>query len=205
MAELRRNEKKPGEDELTLFEGSIGEGTPIQAYMHLWRFNAASQATYKNPESVSARYLEASKDQAPYIERILDNNDSQYDQPTGFFTAIRLLLDPILDEIDSGLSISHFKNTTQRYVNSAHLYTLEITNLKVHKEYEVNSRSFQDVLELDFTTLRHDLDRKHNFSLWIPAKGDYRGIPIRIADKPRWWLKVELKLDFDKTEGTERY
>ena len=200
MAELSRNEKKPGEDELTLFEGSIGEVNPIQAYTHLWRFNASSQATYKSPEIVADRYLEAARINAPDIERILENKPSQFDQPAGFFTAIRLLLDPILEKIDSGSSISHFQNSTQKYVNSAHLYTLEITKLEVHKE-EVNNRSFQNVLQLDFRTLRHDLDRKHNFSLWIPTTGEYRGIPVRIADKPRWWLKVELTLDLNTTSA----
>ncbi len=204
MSEIRRVEKKSGEPELTLFEGSIGEVTPIKAYMHLWRFNATDQATYKNPETVADRYLEAARLNAPDIERVLENKPPQFDQPAGFFTAIRLLLDPILEKIDSGSSISVFQKTKQRYVNSAHLYTLEITNLKVHKEYELNNRGFRNVLQLDFKTLRHDLDRKHNFSLWIPTTGDYRGIPIRIADKPRWWLKVELTLDFDKTEGRQR-
>ena len=203
MAELSRNEKKPGKDDLTLFEGSIGEVNPMQAYTHLWRFNTTDQATYKSPEIVADRYLEAARLNAPDIERVLENKPSQFDQPAGFFTAIRLMLDPILEKIDSGSSISHFQNSTQKYVNSAHLYTLEITGVKVHKEYEVNNRSFQNVLQLDFRTLRHDLGREHNFTLWIPTSGDYRGIPVRIADKPRWWLKVELTLDFDKTEGTE--
>ena len=199
MDELSRNKKKPGAEDLTLFEGSIGEVTPIQAYTHLWRFNAAGQATYLTPEGVSPSFLEARNHLAPDIERTLNNNPLQFDQPAGFFTAIRLLLDPILEKNNSGSSISHFRNATQNYVNSAHLYTLEITEVKMHKEYEVNDRRFQDVLEIDFRTLRHDLGRKHNFTLWIPASGYYRGIPIKIADKPRWWLKVELTLD---PEGT---
>jgi hypothetical protein len=199
MDELSRNEKKPGADELTLFEGSIGEVTPVQAYTHLWRFNAAGQATYLTPEGVSSSFLKARNHLAPDIERVLNNNPFQFDHPAGFFTAIRLLMDPVLDEFNSGLSISRFQNTTQRYVNSAHLYTLEITKLEIHEEYEVNNRSFQNVLQLDFRTLRHDMNRKHNFTLWIPTSGDYRGIPIKIADKPRWWLKVELTLD---PEGT---
>ncbi len=200
MAELDRDAP---EDEagLTLFEGSIGEVTPSRASMNLWRFYASNQATYKHPEAISAGYLEAAGLQAPDIERFLVNKPPQFDQPAGFFTAIRLLLDPILDEIDSGSTISHFRNTRQRYVNSAHLYTLKITKVKVHKKYEVNNRSFKDILQLDFQTLRHDLNRKHDFSLWIPTNGDYRGIPIKIADKPRWWLKVELEMDFERTEG----
>lgn len=201
MDELSRNEKKPGTGELTFFEGSIGEVTPVQAYTHLWRFNASEQATYLTPEGVSSSFLEARSHLAPDIERVLNNNPLQYDQPAGFFTAIRLLMEPVLDEFNSGLSISRFRNSTQRYVNSAHLYTLEITNVKLHKEYEIANQGFRDVLQLDFRTLRHDLNRKHNFTLWIPTSGYYRGIPIRIADQPRWWLKVELTLDPKGTEN----
>lgn len=201
LDELSRNEKKTGADELTLFEGSIGEVAPLKSCMNLWRFNAANQATFKNPEIVADRFLEAARLNAPDIERDLENEPFQYNCPAGFFTAIRLLMDPILNVINSGSSIAHFQNSRQKYVNSSHLYTLEITNVKLHKEYEIDNQGFRDVLQLDFRTLRHDLNRKHNFTLWIPTCGYYRGIPIRIADKPRWWLKVELTLDPKGTEN----
>ena len=198
MNEIRQEDKEKDESGSALFEGSSGVVTPLQASMNLWRFDAASQATYRNPEIISSRYLEVARLNNPDIERVLENKPSRFDQPAGFFTAIRLLLDPILQGINSGDSISQFKNASQKYVNSAHLYTLKIAKLKLHKEYELNGIGFRDVLQLDFQTLRHDLGRKHDFSLWIPTSGAYRGIPIRIADKPRWWLKVELTIDQGK-------
>jgi len=30
--------------------------------------------------------------------------------------------------------------------------------------------------------------------LYVATSGDVRGIPIRIVDKPRWWLKIRLEL-----------
>ncbi len=202
--EISWDENRQNEDELSLFEGSIGIVNPEQAGHHLWRFNASSQATYRTPEIISSAYLEACRNTGPDVERALENKPPQYDHPAGFFTAIKMLMDPVLEEIDSGSQLSHFKNASRRYVNSAHLYTLKITKAKVHEKFEVDNYSIQDVLQLDFQTLRHDLDRKHTFSLWIPTSGKYRGIPVKIADKPRWWLKVELKMDFEEEDiGTE--
>lgn len=199
MDEIRSDKGGQEEEGSTLFEGSISEVIPEKAYMHLWRFEATDQATYQNPEIVASGFRESRKTDSPDVERTLENENQKYGQPAGFFTAIRLLLDPILEEFDAGSSISHFRNARQRYVNSAHLYTLQLKKLKLHREYSVDGYTVPDVLELDFQTLRHDLNREHDFSLWIPASGDYRGIPVKIEDKPRWWLKVELEIDFAKT------
>ena len=147
------------------------------------------------------KYLEAVKELAPDLERVLDNQPAQYGHPVGFITAIRLLMEPILNEAETSSTLSHFRKSTQRYVNSAHLYTLRGTKAKLHKSFKLNGRNFQNVLQLDFKTLRHDQNKKHSFSLWIPTGGVYRGIPIRVTDRPRWWLKVELNLDFETTES----
>jgi hypothetical protein len=202
MDAVREKEQQEGTESLTLFEGAISEVRPKTSLFHMWRFNATSQATYRDPEIVGTKYLEVKNAAPPDVERSFENSRAQYNQPIGFITAIRLLMEPILLESQSSSRLSHFKDTALQYVNSAHLYTLRVTKAKRHKKFELNDRVFQNVLQLDFQTLRHDQNKKHSFTLWIPTSGPFQGIPLRITDKPRWWLKVELNLDLERTEST---
>lgn len=41
----------------------------------------------------------------------------------------------------------------------------------------------------------------HDFAVWMPLSGRYAGVPVRIVDYPRWWLKVELTLDLSRVDA----
>ena len=36
------------------------------------------------------------------------------------------------------------------------------------------------------------------------VRGEYQGIPLRVEDKPRWWLKLVLELTPGSESGTRR-
>jgi hypothetical protein len=197
---VKKSREGSADISMTTFEGAVSEVTIKNSSIDLWRFPAAADATYKSPSVVALKHLETVQSRDPDVHRDFENQGNKYEKPIGFITAIRLMIDPILKNLSEGQDISDFKNTKTQYTNSARLYSLHIRKVKLHRDFELDDREFKEVVEIDFRTLRHENNNKHDFTLWIPSQGPFQGVPVKVADKPRWWLKVELIMDFQKMD-----
>jgi hypothetical protein len=98
--------------------------------------------------------------------------------------------------IDKNLSLSGLRNVNQEYVYSSKLFSLSLRKTKLHKTLKLSTgEEFEKVVELQMETKHLESGKKHRFILYLATYGDLIGVPVRIEDQPRWWLKVRLDLE----------
>jgi hypothetical protein len=84
----------------------------------------------------------------------------------------------------------------KRYVYSSKLFFISLKKVKLHKFFKLSrGEEFEKVVELQMETEHQESGTKHRFKLYLATAGDLRGIPVRIEDQPRWWLKLQLDLE----------
>ena len=92
------------------------------------------------------------------------------------------------------------------HVYNAQLYWLRVKHhrkLKVPVGHGSASRKevIPDLLEVKLEAREVGTMDGHDFAVWMPLSGRYAGVPVRIVDHPRWWLRVELTLDLSGTDA----
>ncbi len=95
------------------------------------------------------------------------------------------------------------KGLVSPYAYNAKLYRLHLKRAKLQKTFDLplqggGKKIFSDVVQAKFQIENVTDDSDHDFTIWFSLKGPYQGVPLRIVDKLRWWLKVELNLEPDE-------
>jgi hypothetical protein len=179
-----------------LFEGAISFVETAVANSRLWRYWSASEDTYHDPDRVGSAYSVAIDSKEPDIRRELRNNPRKYTRPYGFITAIRAFVSDALPMVDTGSPLSPLKGRKRIYIHNARVYSLLLKKTKMHEQFELSDgEDFRDVLEFEMQTRNLETGSTHLFALFVATEGDVRGVPLRIVDKPRWWLKIRLELE----------
>jgi hypothetical protein len=198
LAEVRRDEYEGGSGGVA-FEGTISSVHSEEASVEIRRFVSDSGDSFESPATVGLEYLDLVKLSYPDEERTLEYEPSALAAPYGFLTAVNSGLLEVIKAASDKDAWKRLKNQERSYVYNARHYALKIKKIKHHDEVEVgDDLMFEDVLEVDFEARRKSEKRGHSFSVWTSSKGRFAGIPIKIVDKPRWWLKVELTLKDQK-------
>jgi hypothetical protein len=186
------SEVENADKSVALYEGTVSIVGTTQAEARLWRFRGSREDTYQNPEEVSNQYV-AIRDTKPFIERTLVNDDA-YIAPFGFLTAVHAFVQEALQAEASDVLLSSVKGE-KPYVHNARPYVLYLEKAKLRDKLELSGEHRHErVLELKMKTRNGETGKTHGFTLFVATKGELRGIPIRIEDKPRWWLKVRQDL-----------
>lgn len=179
-----------------LFDIAVALIEPLASRSEMRHLGLPADLTYKTAEEAIHDSRRTLAEIAPSEVRVLDNQGfSQYRQPLGFLTAVSLLVDQALDSMEAGLSTGRLSGTKLHYLHNSRVYELKIQKARMHSKVQEGADKWERILELQMSTWNRETDSRHNFELWLPTTGPYRGIPLRIVDKPRWWLKVELILD----------
>ena len=195
LGEVRKGDDSETSDP-RLFEGAISQVDSTAADARLWRYWSASEDTYHDPARVGAAYWRAVESEEPDIQRDLSNRPKKYLRPYGFISAIRAFVSDALTAVESGSSLSPLKGKKHGYVHNAKLYSLQLRKTKIHRKFELSGGdSFRNVLELEMQTRNRESGSTHSFELYVATSGEARGVPLRIVDKPRWWLKIRLELE----------
>ena len=190
------DEISEGEDEISVYEGIVCEVEKTGAASKIWRFLSSGDDTYRNPDQIGNEYISQVQTAPPFLERIIDNNAGEYGRPQGFFTAVRRMADDAMQRIEKNSSLSGLKSLKQEYVYSSKLFSLSLRKAKLHKTLKLSTgEEFKKVVELQMETKNLESGKKHRFILYLATYGDLIGIPVRIEDQPRWWLKVRLDLE----------
>jgi len=198
LSQVQKSQHGKGE---TLYEGTISIVRELEANARLWRYYSSQNDTYRNPETVAKAYLLQMAEQ-PDIVRTFDNEKLVYRRPYGFITAVRSFIIQALAASDEDASLALIEKTKRGYVQNALLYSLAVTKVKLLRNFRLSTgEEFQDVLEFDMETTNRKTGSTHSFSLHVATHGDLRGIPLRVVDKPRWWLKIQLELDPQRTSS----
>ncbi len=162
-------------------------------------FPAEGDFDYRDARPVHCSYQERlAQGGAPDKLKKLDNSKN-YQAPFGFLTGIRHLIGQVLEQNAEDAGWRGFRPWIP-YVYNANLYRLRIADVDIEKKFDLplkdgSLQTFEQVAKVQFVLHKDSTGEDHEFNLWVPLQGRYRGIPIRIVDKPRWWLRVELNLE----------
>jgi hypothetical protein len=190
------DEVMESKDEDSVYEGMVCRVEKTRADSKIWRFQSPGEHTYRSPDRIGNEYVSRSQTAQPFLERALENKAGEYGRPQGFFTAVRQLVDEAVRRADKESSLSELKGVKKEYVYSSRLFSLSVKKLKLHKTFSLsNGGEFKNVVELQMETEQLQSGKEHRFTLYLATDGDLRGIPVRIEDQPRWWLKLRLDLE----------
>ena len=174
-----------------LYEGAISIVEASRAEATLWRFLGPRGETYENSDLASGEYLTL-RNAEPDLERTLVNENT-YGPPYGFLTALRGFVEEALRA--EANTVPFALKSSKPYVHNARAYTLYLEKARLRENLKLSDeRRHERVLELRMKT-KNDLGKTHVFALFLATKGELRGVPLRIEDSLRWWLKVRLDLD----------
>lgn len=191
-----------------LYAGSRSIVLPDEATYEKHLFSVSQDFDYRDFSPIQSAYEERLKQSPADKRNQLVNENQVYQTPYGFLTAVRQMMRTLVSEFHDGTA----KWTKQRpslvYVFNARTYRLSIKDIDYHRTFHLSIKnperedeekvSVPDIAEVDFRLERMDTGDKHDFSVWFPLQGPFQGVPLRIEDRPRWWLRIELNLIFDE-------
>ena len=161
-------------------------------------FSSPQDFDYTKADPMRCLYQKRIESGGPDRQRRLEK--PAYGQPYGFLTAINQF---VVDAVDEYAETRTLKRPTRPldYVYNAQAFELSVRNKSYLGQFEVPSGSeapatiYPSVARVEFRLRKMINNNQHDFTLWVPLQGELKGIPIRIVDKPRWWLAVELNLE----------
>ena len=169
-----------------------------QAVTELRKFSTNQDFDYRHSQSIRCHY-EKRLLSGPDKNRKLTNTDT-YRRPYGFLTAVNAVIRTAVREYAESRRLSQ-QQEPLGYVYNARPYELAIRSRKLVKRLEVPAgkgklpKIYPLVAKIDFRLRKMSVRGHHDFTLWFPLEGDLQGIPVRILDRPRWWLGIELNLE----------
>ncbi|HVN77442.1 MAG TPA: hypothetical protein VMW38_00435 [Terriglobia bacterium] len=191
--------------QLYWYDGIESVVRPWESVSNVRHFAEPQEFDYQQSEMVQSAYRQRLDAGPPDKTKVLKNGSRLYSAPYGFLTCMREVSRQISNRFQTSGEEFLRGNYSATYAYNAKTYILEVTRLKYHPSFflpekepdgegKSTLRHFSDVAEVDFRL--HDMTdgSKHDFSLWFPLRGDQQGVPLRILDKPRWWLQVDLRL-----------
>ncbi len=196
--------EKDGEFWYDAIRSEVSE-TEASSTMHF--FSQQRDFDYSQPAGVECGYQQRLGSGPPDRSRKLQGTAKGARDAYGFLTGMRLLTREVADQYQDPKKPWARYRTQIPYFYNGKSYRLALTGLTLHKQFALpdadgkTSTNFPDVAEAEITTTNLTRGGDHKFSIWFPMTGRMRGIPLKIIDKPRWWLRVELTLD-DSTART---
>jgi hypothetical protein len=192
-------------DQLYWYDGLESVVRPGESVSETRHFSGSHELDYQEFSVVESAYEQRRDTGPPDKTEVLHNEARAYSTPYGFLTCLREVSRQISSQFENhreGFLREHYSGT---YAYNAKTYVLEVIRLRYHSTFSVVDKGgndtaglsglqFSDVAEAQFQ-LRNQADgSKHDFCLWFPLRGNLQGVPLRILDKPRWWLQVDLRL-----------
>lgn len=206
ISEVRANAYGEQSKNDFLYDAMLATVTPQQAISELRVFAEKNDFDFRRPERVQQSYQEQAQNRPPHKRKQLENRTHLYTEPYGFLTAVRETLREVSTRFGEGQSHWSRARPVRTYVNSARTYRLRVQNIRYHRTFalergdgnrEKNS-VFPSVAEVDFEVKNLEKGSTHDFSIWFPLQGPLQGVPVKIQDRPRWWLNIELYLDMEE-------
>jgi hypothetical protein len=211
LSQVRERDLKDKATQLFWYDGLESTVRPNQATSAIRFFSQAKDFNFREPEAVQAAYQKRLREAPPERVRTLDNATQLYSDPFGFLTGSRELIRQICRRSQSHSKDWLSQHYCLNYAYHAKPYLLEVIGLKYLPSFTLSFTStpsespsvqnFSRVAEAEFR-LQDTIERQpHYFTVWFRLDGSEEGVPLRIVDKPRWWLQVELTLSTPLNEG----
>jgi len=201
LGEVRSKASKDQADTTFWYDGIRSQVTPQDASSTVHIFAEKKDFDYTQPSAVECGYRNRLKAGPADRSRQLKKTEFSYPAPYGFLTAVKSLVADISSPVNrKSPNWSKFRPGLT-YLYNAKPYKLDVRNLKLHREFVAPGWKLQDVIEAEFEVTNLRTKEGHSFVLWFLASGPLQNVPLKIVDKPRWWLRVELTLDPAAAKG----
>jgi hypothetical protein len=167
-----------------------------RAGSEFWVFTDAEDFHYARPARLLNRSRELLTGVAPLRRQELLNDPPRYEEPFGFLGALDAFIDRIVAR-----PTAKWQGQAIGYVFNAKPYTLALLSLNQMPSFTGRNGSvhYPETVVARFRCSNTVKRTRTDFTLWIPLRGELKGIPVRILLQPRWWLR--LRLDLDNTTG----
>ena len=214
LAEVKKNNDQQVASREFLYDGIRSKADASGVAAEIRTFATATDFRYQDSAPVHCGYQERLKQGGPDRVRALDPVPSTVKHPYGFLTGVQTLLRTVLK---NSANLPQLKKTkgSLHYVYNGQEYSLELKDTSLIKKFELplgggqlkdgkDHILFQNIAKTEFRVTQLAKNSTHDFTLWFPLQGKLRGIPLRILDKPRWWLRIELNLEPDTQASPPR-
>ena len=181
------------------YEGTRSLVRRERAVTELRKFSTSQDFDYRDSQAIRCAYHKRLLS-GPDKKRELLNSAESYREPYGFLTAVQTVIGTALTEYARNRRLERHQEELS-YVYNAQLYELRTRGRRLIKQLEVQggkgkpSDIYPLVARIDFRVRKISVSGHHDFTLWFPLEGDLKGVPVRILDRPRWWLGIELFLE----------
>jgi hypothetical protein len=214
LSEVRAKDSSDKSLSQFFYDGIRSRVMPGEAVSEIHTFSTGKDFDFRDSSPIHCSYRQRLQAGPPDRVRKLDNLRSTYAKPFGFLTAVQAAIQSVIRESTAGGKDWIFHPTSIHYVYNAKVFRLDLKKLKVEERFELSTkdtatgksgnRVFSQVARLDFNIKELQGEYNHDFTLWVPLKGEYQGIPLRVEDRPRWWLKLVLELVSGSETGVRR-
>jgi hypothetical protein len=182
-----------------LFRSVRSEVNQKEATTEARYFVAREDFDYRAPNRLITRYQENASSTPPEFRRTLQRQSAGYETPAGFLTAAQGVVAVVVDEAARRPTGWTRFRPSVRYSFHAKPYRLSVTRLRAVARFEApfirqRGMSIQNVAQVDFRMENLKQALAYDFTLWVALDGPMRGLPLRIAYKPSWWLRLRLDL-----------
>jgi len=117
----------------------------------------------------------------------------------GFLVAVAELVDANVKAHRAGAANARGRSVPIPYVFGDKLYSLALTSARVEETFRDGDRRYANVVKAKFEIRTRATGDKTDFELVYGLEGELAGVPVLISFQPRWWLKVQLHLDDERT------
>jgi hypothetical protein len=204
LAEVRTSDRNEKAQNLFWYDGIQSRVTPERAATEIVHFSRQQDFDYNDFQPVVDAYRGRRAEGPADRTQTLARTGGLYDAPLGFLSAVRHLIQAVAQRFESGDAQWRSRSYALSYAYNAKAYRLRLAGIKHHARLQENfwappptgmdDSALQNVAEADFELSAVSGGTTRKFSVWFPLQGAHRGVPLRIVDQPRWWLRVELNL-----------
>ncbi len=205
LSEALANEAEAKSGAQFWYEGTRSLVRPDRAVTELRKFSTNQDFDYRHSQSIHCEYAKRLRS-GPDKNKELINTSSSYREPYGFLTAVQTVVGAAVADYARSQRLKRERKKLS-YVYNSQLYELSIRGQKLVKKLAVPGGKgkapdvYSLVARIDFRVRKMSVRGHHDFTLWFPLEGDLKGVPVRILDRPRWWLGIELNLEASKKSG----
>lgn len=183
------------------YDAIVSRVFPEEASAEIWKFVMNSDFDYSNLSPVQSAYALRRQEKPADRQQVLDVQGRTYSEPLGFLTAVRELMHKVSAEARPDAAAGKHR---RGYAYNAQGYYLTIVKLRPVRPADLHAAttgsavldadSLNSIVAAEFEIMKHGSRQPRRFALWFARRGNLREVPLKIIDKPRWWLQVELNL-----------
>jgi hypothetical protein len=203
LSDVRTSDRNEKSENLFWYDGIRSRVSPERAETEIVYFSRQQDFDYNNFQPVVDAYQNRRAGGPPDKRQALTQASGLYAAPLGFISAVREILRAVSERFQSGDSEWREGSYALNYAYNAKAYRLRVARIRHYPRLPEKfwtvppsglDEAFQNVAEAEFELSRVPGRDTRKFLIWFPMQGAHRGIPLRIVDRPRWWLQVELNL-----------